>query len=41
MPITTKTVGLITFPDKLYKQDENTGVTDVAPQFKEKLEDSG
>lgn len=34
-----KIVGLITFPDKLYKQDENTGVTDVVSQFMEKLED--
>jgi len=33
-----KIVGLITFPDKLYQQDENTGVTDVVTQFMEKLE---
>lgn len=34
-----KIVGLITFPDKLYQQDENTGVTDVVTQFMEKIED--
>jgi GTPase SAR1 family protein len=33
-----KIVGLITFPDKLYKQDENTGVTDVVTQFMTNLE---
>lgn len=33
-----KIVGLITFPDNLYKQDENSGVTDVVTQFMEKLE---
>lgn len=31
-------VGLITFPDQLYQQDENTGVTDVVTQFMEKIE---
>ncbi len=34
-----KIVGLITFPDKLYKQDENSGVTDVVSQFMTDLED--
>lgn len=33
-----KIVGLITFPDKLYRQDENVGVTDVVSQFMIKLE---
>ncbi|NPD46903.1 dynamin family protein [Lentimicrobium sp. S6] len=33
-----KIVGLITFPDKLYRQDENSGVTDVVSQFMSKLE---
>lgn len=33
-----KIVGLITFPDKLYRQDENSGVTDVVTQFMEDLE---
>lgn len=35
-----KIVGLITFPDKLYRQDENNGVTDVVMQFMEKIEDN-
>jgi len=35
-----KIVGLITFPDKLYRQDENKGVTDVVTQFMEKIEDN-
>lgn len=34
-----KMVGLITFPDKLYKQDANVGVTDVVSQFMKTLED--
>jgi GTPase SAR1 family protein len=33
-----KIVGLITFPDNLYRQDEISGVTDVVTQFMEKLE---
>lgn len=33
-----KIVGLITFPDKLYRQDELTGVTDVVSQFMTNLE---
>ncbi len=33
-----KIVGLITFPDKLYKQDEISGVTDVVSQFMTNLE---
>jgi hypothetical protein len=33
-----KIVGLITFPDKLYRQDELTGVTDVVTQFMTNLE---
>lgn len=33
-----KIVGVITFPDKLYRQDELTGVTDVVNQFMTNLE---
>src|SRR5690606_12883580 len=33
-----KIVGLISFPDKLYRQDELTGVTDVVSQFMTNLE---
>jgi GTPase SAR1 family protein len=33
-----KIVGVITFPDKLYRQDENVGVTDVVNQFMHNIE---
>lgn len=33
-----KIVGVITFPDKLYRQDENVGVTDVVEQFMNHIE---
>lgn len=33
-----KIVGVITFPDKLYRQDENVGVTDVVNQFMQNIE---
>lgn len=35
-----KIVGFITFPDKLYRQDEQTGVTDVVSQFMQNLENN-
>ena len=35
-----KIVGMITFPDKLYGQDSDIGVTDVVEQFMEKIENS-